>query len=1029
MELKFESDLDFQLAAIRAVADVFKGQDERGASPFSVVAASPATDGGAALPGLEAVGMANALALPEEAILKNVREVQSRNGIVCSDAATVAGRQFSVEMETGTGKTYVYLRTAFELNRLYGWCKFIVVVPSIAIREGVLASVRSMGGHFRALYGNVPFGCFAYDSGDLARVRAFAASNTLEIMVLGIDAINKTEKNVFWRADDRMMGTPGDFVRACRPILILDEPQSIDNTEKAKAALAGLDPLFTLRYSATHRAAHCMLYRLDAVEAFRRRLVKELVVSSLASEGDFNHPYVELRGVSALRGKLTAKLRIDCRTARGGWARKDVTADTVRKADLETLSGGTEKYAGWVVEEIDATPGREGVRFRGRDVPIRPGEALGAGGGTTMDEALVRRQIAATIREHREKVAMLAPKGIKVLTLFFVGSVRDYRAEEDEGSAASGPVARIFEEEWARAAGCPPGDAKAVHDGYFSIDKRGRTVETDEGNATGRENAKRGYELIMRDKTALLSPENPVQFIFSHSALREGWDNPNVFQICALGHIASAMRRRQMIGRGLRICVNADGERVREDAANVLTVFADEPFDDFASRLQTEMEEEEGVRFGVLSAASFADMAVDDGAGGTEPFGAERSAALFGQFVAGGWLGAADAEGRRPMTDEFKRAIDCATLPLPEDMEKHRVPVLALLRRLSANIRPKKKGDEVKVRLRKERFLSEDFKALWEQIRQKTTYRVEFDAAALKRECTEAVRQMPAVEAPRWILTRTRATIDEGGVSARGGGPDAVRNLGSDAAPIPLPDIVSRLQHETKLTRATIVDILVGAERLGDFRKNPETFASLASETIRSTMERFIVDGVKYLRLGQRDVWAQELFEQAEITAFLENTVETPRRGLYDRTLVDSDSVEGVFARQLDAADNVKLFAKLPRWFKIPTPLGSYNPDWAVLVEDGGGRKLYFVVETKGTQDTGALRTAEQGKIKCGKAHFHALRESGSRVLPLLDPPIQTIAQFQSEIVKAGGAVQTWPDEASDLPLVAGGEEPDVRST
>lgn len=1010
MKLHFESDLDFQRDAIDAVADLFEGQST-GDSPFSVRLADEN-----ALPGFAvAGGTANELRLNESALESNAWKVQKRNGLLCSDPATVRSRQFSIEMETGTGKTYVYLRTVFELNKRYGWTKFIVVVPSIAIREGVSSSIRSMTDHFRSLYNNVPFDHFVYDSGKLDRVRDFALSNTVKIMVVTIDAMNK-DSNLFNRYNDKMLGVPREFVRQCRPIVVLDEPQSIDNTETARQTLSALDPLFTLRYSATHRKGqeYCMLYRLDSVDAYRKKLVKELFVASVSSHGNYNRPYVALKGVSATRSKLTATIEIDCKQARG-WKRKAVKVDASggTKSDLEQLSGGADKYVGYVVTAIDATPGSESVTFRNQTTPLPLNHAWGEGGGAGMDESLVRKQIGTTIREHLDKSLNLRPKGIKVLSLFFLDQVRDYRAEDDGPHAATGRVATIFEEEYARLLKEPKYDTlfkeidrdrapREVHDGYFSIDKHGKSVNTDEGNQTGRENAERGYDLIMKDKEKLLSFDSKVEFIFSHSALKEGWDNPNVFQICALGHIASGMRRRQMIGRGLRICVNQQGERVRDPGLNALTVFADEDFSSFAAGLQAEIEKDTGVRFGWLSDQSFAELPVDAADGKTERFGEARSAALFEFLAAANLLDAPDGNGWRKMKEELREAAVKGVLALPDDLQPFKAPIVGYLQKLTAKINVHKTDDRVAVKLVKERFLSPDFKELWEQIRRRTTYRVDYDAEKLKNECTEAVKRMPAVEAPQYKFEKRAVEIHEGGITD-----NLVQtvNEGTDGEGIVMPDVVARLQNETKLTRATLVAILRDSGRLGDFKRNPETFIQLVVDVIRAKMEKFIVDGVKYVCLGEASAWAQELFEEKEISALLTNVVDTPNHGLYDKAVIDSPVVEREFAQGLEAAANVKLFVKLPDWFKIPTPLGGYNPDWAVLVEEAGRKRLYFVVETKGTQLLDELSDSEKAKIKCGMAHFAAvIRDAGSKVVPLLNPPVHKIDDFQTRVSTAAKA-------------------------
>ena len=533
--------------------------------------------------------------------------MQRRGGL--AESGALDSGDFTVEMETGTGKTYVYLRTAYELNKRYGFTKFVIVVPSVAIREGVLKTLDITKDHFRGLYGGVPADHFAYDSKRMGRVRSFATAAGMQFMVVTVGAINKRGTNTIYRADEQTGGErPIDLIRATRPVLIVDEPQSVDGGLKGQGrkALSEMHPLCTLRYSATHVDRHHMVYRLDAVDAYDRKLVKRIEVAGATVEDNGNRPYVRLTETPKNRGgAITAKLELDAVLNSGVVKRQVKTVHT--HADLAQVTGGRTIYAGYSVGEINVTPGGEFVELKspGAETFLQPGESH----GDVDDAELWRAMLRRTIEEHLGKETRLRPQGIKVLSLFFVDRVADYRVHGEDGSAAPGPLATLFEAEYRRAMRLPrfhtlfegadlASAVSEVHDGYFSRDKRGREVDTTESNAAGRENAGRAYDLIMKDKERLLGLGEPLKFIFSHSALREGWDNPNVFQICTLRDMRSERQRRQTIGRGLRLCVDATGRRVRGFETNTLTVVATEGYEAFAAALQREYEEQTDLRFG-----------------------------------------------------------------------------------------------------------------------------------------------------------------------------------------------------------------------------------------------------------------------------------------------------------------------------------------------------------------------------------------------------------------------------------------------
>lgn len=969
MKLHFEPDLDYQLAAIEAVCDLFKGQ-ELCRTEFTVTkdAADPQTR----LAFAEAdLGIGNRLRLLDDEILSNLKAIQLRGGLPPSDSLT--SPDFTVEMETGTGKTYVYLRTIFELNKRFGFSKFVIVVPSVAIKEGVYKSVQIMEDHLKGLYAGVPFDYFLYDSGRLGQVRNFATSATVQIMVVTVGAINKKDVNNLYKDSEKTGGEkPIDLIKATRPIIIVDEPQSVDGglEGSGKAALDLMNPLCTLRYSATHVDKHHMVYRLDAVDAYERRLVKQIEVASATVENAHNKPYVRLVSVQSRRGTISAKVEVDVQSASG------VSRQEVVVYDGDDLEQTTRRalYADCRIGAIRVEKGYEYMELRvpGGERLLRPGEAWGDVDALAVQREMIRR----TIREHLDKEKRLRPQGIKVLSLFFIDEVARYRQYGPDGVAVKGDYARIFEEEYRRAARLPEYEtlfkevdltraAEEVHDGYFSIDKKGGWTDTAESNQTGRDSAERAYNLIMRDKERLLSFESPLKVIFSHSALREGWDNPNVFQICTLRDIRTERERRQTIGRGLRLCVNQEGVRLRGFEVNTLSVVATESYEEFARNLQSEIEADTGIRFGIVEAHQFAAIATTDSAGNTAPLGFEASKEVWDALRSKGYI---DAKGR--VQDALKAALKGGTVELPEQFRAQQDQIVHLLKRLAGRLDIKNADERRPVRPRQAVLQGPDFKALWDRIKHKTTYRVHFDSEKLVESCANALREAPPIPKTRLQWRKADIAIGKAGIEAteREGAATVVLNEGD----IELPDLLTDLQYRTQLTRRSIHRILVGSHRLDDFRLNPQKFIELAAEAINRCKRLAIVDGIRYQRVGDTEYYGQELFESEELTGYLRRLLDA-KKAVYEQVVYDSDT-EAVFADQLEKNTAIKVYAKLPGWFTVPTPLGDYNPDWAVLVDEGGKDRLYFVVETKGTDlFASALRPIEQAKIACGKAHFRAL--------------------------------------------------------
>ena len=922
------------------------------------------------------LGVGNRLTIDADKLGQNTRIIQARNDIEVADEAAALESwelfdvpanvarscpHFSVEMETGTGKTYVYLRTIFELSKRYGFKKFIVVVPSVAIREGTTHSIGVMADHFKTIY-NEEAESFVYDAKRVNRLRQFATSNTLQILVINIDAFRKNfmgtdderKSNVIYKEMDRSLGGRAaiEFIRAARPIVIIDEPQSVDATEKAQEAIKELNPLCTLRYSATHRNPYNLIYRLDPVRAFELRLVKQIIVASAGAEGAANDAFVKVEMITN-KPTIKAKLRIH---VQGGGGPREKSVTVKKGADLFQLSGEREHYRDWAAAEIYAEPGQEFIRFtNGRTMRI--GDEVG---GVRPD--LWRVQIRKTIEQHLIKEVSVLGRGIKVLSLFFVDRVANYRTEDGE----AGPFAKAFEEELAALAkeerfkGVPwlNEPISKLHDGYFSQDKKG--VFKDTSGSTQADDTT--YELIMQKKEELLSPETPLRFIFSHSALREGWDNPNVFQICTLNQTASSIKKRQEIGRGLRLPVDKEGKRVFDESVNRLYVMANESYEDFARALQTEYEDDCGVTFGKVPLTALARITrVIDGE--EQPIGKAIADTIRSTLVEQNMLG---ADGRIGAAFDPKKPS--FTLTLPAGLEDLKAAVIDVLASHQIERHVRRERDERTNKLRKEVIATPEFQALWDKIKAKTTYRVEFATNDLVSRAVSAIKKMGKVEAPKISVVAGKLNVVKGGVDAQlvGAGTEVI-NMATRG----LPDVLAYLQNETELTRSTLVRILNESGRLSEIFTNPQRFLDQVAGILKYELHRLLVDGIKYEKIGGKgpnSEWEQMLFKDEELVNFL--TAQPVKKAPYEYVVYDSE-VEREFAQGLESRDDIRLFMKLPDWFKVDTPLGTYNPDWAILKHDS--ETIYLVRETKGTKDFLKLRTAEADKVRCGKAHFDAL--------------------------------------------------------
>jgi type III restriction enzyme len=863
MKLHFDANQEYQLEAIQAVVDLFDGQPlNTGDFSFSL----EQEESGVLL---TENGIGNNLVLEDAQLLENLRAVQNNNGIAQSEA--LDGLHFSIEMETGTGKTYVYLRTIYELHQAYGFTKFVIVVPSVAIREGVLKNLEITQDHFARLYQRQPAEFAVYDSSRASYLRSgFASSNNIQILVINIDSFAKDE-NIINKPNDKLSGkNPIEFIQATHPIVIVDEPQRME-TEKRRNAIANLNPLCTLRYSATHLKKYNLIYSLNPVQAYDLGLVKQIEVDSVRAEDEFNQPFVEIEGFRSTKTRTSVRLTIDKNTSKGV-KRKTVTAKL--GDDLYDLSGERELYRdGHIINTIDISDESIDLSNGNR---VYLGQPIGA-----LNDELTHMQLRRMVDEHFRKARRYEPEGIKVLSLVFIDRVANYREYDESGAPHPGKYANWFEEifkEYAeRFPGVVPFDVNSVHDGYFAQDKKGHFKDAS-GKTLADEDA---YELIMKDKERLLDINTPLRFIFSHSALREGWDNPNVFQICTLREVGTEQERRQQIGRGLRLCVDQNGRRVFDRQTNRLTVFASESYEDFAKGLQEDIEKETGVEF----------------------------------------------SGRIRNTRNRR-----------------------------------------KVTLRKGYKMDQNFLDLWNRIKQQTTYRVNYSTEELIEKAVQALKdKVPTIEKPRIRAERTKMLMDEHGISGQyaGGAVEDVETLNTV-----IPDILGYIQNHTNLTRRTILTILKRSERLGDVLVNPQLFLDHAVRQIQLVLEDMMIEGIKYQTLSGQD-YDMMLFEAKEVESYIEKmyTVTRPDKTIVDHIIYDS-GVEEQFARDCEYDPQVEFFIKLPDWFVIQTPIGTYNPDWALIFKDD--KKLYFVAETKGVGPDSSenLRRNELLKIECGKAHF-----------------------------------------------------------
>lgn len=1041
MKLKFKKQ-EFQEKAVNAVADLFKGQEKAGTT-FSIV------DNSAQFSLLQNdFGFGNKLLLDKETLVFNLKNIQKGQSLPQTDIESGKALPISIEMETGTGKTYVYTKTILELNKRYGFTKFIIVVPSIAIREGVNKSFQITEEHFKNQYDSVPYRYFIYNSAKLSDVRAFATSSNIEIMIINIDAFKKAE-NIINQEQDKLNGeTAMRYIQDTNPVVIIDEPQSVDNTPKAKEAIATLNPLCVLRYSATHREKQNLVYRLTPVDAYQMGLVKQICVISNSVINDSNKPYIALKSVSN-SGGFSAKVEIDVEGKDGKVSRKAITVKP--DDDLYVLSGHRKLYEEYIISGIDCTPGYECVEFSNSEC-VMIGKAIGG-----VDENVIKRaQIYHTIKTHLDKELRYFEKGIKVLSLFFIDEVKKYRLEDGE----KGIYAEMFESCYNELMAKPKyeklkeyfnTDVNKSHNGYFSQDKKGKYKDT-KGDTLADDDT---YNTIMKDKEWLLSFDCPLRFIFSHSALKEGWDNPNVFQVCTLIDQKSVFTCRQKIGRGLRLCVNQDGERIEDKDINILHVVANESFADFADKLQKEIEEETGVKFGVLELDMLIgttyeeEKEIEKTVTEVEAVNIVKTLQKTGIIDETGNI----KEDVKPEEVEVKlenipepikkevvetlkteKIVSVAALTnttytekvveevvidyeeasqILEDMQKTKVidskgkikdtmkaelaaGTLDLNKRWSqakqrAILQAMNKADnkpiirdaskEVTVRLKKQAILSPEFMEIWNKIKQKTTYRVDFDLEKLVENSIKELKEMSPITTARLVSQTADVDIKKSGVShIERAMVTATLERNYDV----LPDILRLISTKTLLKRSTVNYILQKSGRMADFLKNPQEFYEKSLEIIERNRHKLAIDGIKYVKLANEEYYIQEIFDSSELIANLDKNAVAVENSVYDYVIYDS-GIESKFAVALDNDPDVKMFFKIPSRFKIETPIGTYNPDWAVYLEKNGEQKLYFVLETKGTDNLFLLREEERLKIHCGAQHFKALDNVGFSEQPVKD--------------------------------------------
>ena len=991
MKLKF-IDQPYQTDAVNAICDIFEGCEVK-KSLFTIDTSYEGQVSSAGVENIDySIGHSNKVSIDNFTMLENVRKIQERNDIEMSK--DLQNKNFTIEMETGTGKTYVYTKTILELNKRYGFTKFIIVVPSIAIKEGVLSSLNATKEHFDEKYDNVIYDYFLYDSSHLERVWEFATSTDIQIMIINIDAFRKsftnpdeeTKANIIHRASDRLSGNkPIDLIAGTNPVVIIDEPQSVDNTKKSKEAISSLNPLCTLRYSATHKEMYNLMYRLTPVDAYQMNLVKHIEMASVVNNEANTKPYVKLISVTDKNG-YSARVEIYVTNKKTGIIEKK-TVKVKPNDDLWEISNEVDYYKdnSFIVDNIDCFPGEESITFSNGEF-LNLGEKI----GDVNDESIKRAQIHQTIQMHLDKELHCIKKGIKVLSLFFIDEVAKYRNYERPDQ--KGDYAIWFEEEYNKLINLPKYkrlkekygdkivfDAERVHDGYFSMDGKSRLVNENgyyrmesKGKSinTKGDNSKdeTTYNLIMKNKERLLSFEEPVRFIFSHSALKEGWDNPNVFQVCTLIETKDTMTKRQKVGRGLRICVDQTGNRVLDNKYNVLSLIANESYKDFTKQLYKELSDD-NYKFGIIESVSFTGAAVTQLDGTVVELSQNDSKQIFDYLIKNEYLTKAGKVTQKFYQDEHDKQFK-----LPSNFETFTDKVVRRIKNLSKEIDVKEASRKVPVKIDKEVQLSPEFEKLWNKIKQKTVYSINMDMDKFKKDAVEQIKNLPRMKADKIESEIVDIDINQRGVE---NSKYRVKELASvyEYEKPTYPDFIRRLQDSTQLLRKTIIEIIAESGRLKDFYINPEEFIKRVSKILLNVKKENLTDGIIYKKIDE--YYEQDLlFNDEGLFGYKDRNLleldEDKHKNIYNHVIYDS-IVERNFAIDAENDDDVILYAKLPSSFKIDTPISAYNPDWAVVINSDEGEKLYFVAETKGTENISDLKGPEQKKILCGRKHFEVL--------------------------------------------------------
>lgn len=998
MKLRYKHQR-FQTEAARAVTDAFKGQ------PF-IDPAEFLPDIGQGRLNMGEHGFANApLTIDRTQLTENIRTVQLAQGLKPIDYFEGEGEDITltVEMETGTGKTYTYIKTMYELNKLYGWTKFIIVVPSVAIREGVLKSFQTMEDHFGDEYGK-RMQYFVYNSKQLSKIDAFATDSAMHCMIINTQAFNSsfddtannaTSRIIFDRRDEFGSRRPIDVIAKTNPIMIIDEPQSVLGANKKNRTRQGLrlfNPLMMLLYSATHREGdiYNMVFRLDAIDAYNRKLVKKIEVKGISQIGSTaTNGFLCLEEIVIGKGNPKARISFDTKTANGT---KQVSRLVGENFDLYEQSGGLAEYRDrCIVKRID---GRAGT------VELLNGTILSEGTmvGNVHEDAIRREQIRETIRSHFERERMLFQRGIKVLSLFFIDKVENYRVYGSGNSYTLGKFAEIFEREYINVVNenidifapeymqyLQSHHVSTVHAGYFSQDKKGKMTDTKESTEKGREEALRAYDLIMKNKERLLSFDEPVRFIFSHSALKEGWDNPNVFQICTLKDSDNVTKKRQEVGRGMRLCVNKNGERQDQDVlgehvfdTNILTVIASESYEKFAKQLQTEIAEAVAYRPTVVTVALFEGNTFTDSEGNTIKVTTEMARKINIRLVKKDYI---DDEGM--LTPKYHDDKRNGTLDYGEDLAS---VSSAITKVLDGVFDPKATAPSNGRKRRTanfdaEKFAHSRFKELWEQINVRSVYSVDFSSEELISKCIEQINlHLNVTEIHLQISTgaleqiRDRESLETGSAMTQG---KTIRKTISEAVNQSVKyDLIGNIVRETGLTRRTIIKVLqdINPAKFMLFRVNPEEFIIKVSSIINDCKAIAVIKKITYSPTEQ--TFDTDLFTVDEVRGVVDDDAMMSEKSLYDLVVVDSKGTEMDFAKHLESNEDVEVYTKLPRGFYINTPLGHYNPDWAVVFREGSVKHVYFIAETKGSMREVDLREAEKSKIECARRHFASLSNS-----------------------------------------------------